>query len=133
MATIRAANFDDGHIDILGHLLHRGFNFVGNVRDDLYRFSQIIPTTLFGNNLFVDAAGRPIIIARKFGVGEALVVAEVEIGFGAVVGDENLAVLEWRHGARIDVEIRVELHQVNFEAVAFEQAANRGRSQSFAQ
>ena len=27
-------------------------------------------------------------------MGEALVVAEIEIGFGAVIGDENLAVLK---------------------------------------
>jgi hypothetical protein len=29
--------------------------------------------------------------------------AEVEIGLGAVVGDEHLAVLIWRHRAGIDV------------------------------
>jgi hypothetical protein len=38
-------------------------------------------------------------------------VAEVEVSLGAVVGDENLAVLVGRHRARIDVEIRIELAQ----------------------
>jgi len=38
-------------------------------------------------------------------VGEALVVAQVEVGLGSIVGDEDLAVLEGRHGARIDVEV----------------------------
>ena len=42
---------------------------------------------------------------------EALVVAEVEIGLRAIVGDENFAVLERAHGARIDVQIRIELLQ----------------------
>jgi hypothetical protein len=36
-------------------------------------------------------------------------VAKVEVGFGAVVGDEDLAVLERGHGARIDVEVGVQL------------------------
>ena len=39
------------------------------------------------------------------GAGEALVVAEVEVGLGAVVGDEDLAVLERAHRARIDVDV----------------------------
>lgn len=35
--------------------------------------------------------------------------ADVEIGFGTVLGHEDLAVLEWVHGTRVDVEVRVEL------------------------
>jgi hypothetical protein len=35
---------------------------------------------------------------------------EVEIGFGAIIGDKNFSVLERRHGARIDVDIRVEFY-----------------------
>ena len=43
-------------------------------------------------------------------VGEALVVAEVEVGLGAVVGHEDLAVLVRAHRAGIHVDVRVELH-----------------------
>ena len=42
-------------------------------------------------------------------VDEALVVAEVEIGLGAVVGDEDLAVLVRVHRPGVDVDVRVEL------------------------
>jgi hypothetical protein len=42
---------------------------------------------------------------------EALVVPEVQIGLGAVLGHEHLAVLERRHRARIDVDVRIELEQ----------------------
>ena len=34
---------------------------------------------------------------------------DIEIGLGAVLGDEHLAMLERVHGARVDVEVRVEL------------------------
>jgi hypothetical protein len=46
-------------------------------------------------------------------------VTEVEIGFGAVVGDEDLAVLVRRHRARIDVQIRITLLEGDSEAAAF--------------
>ena len=53
-----------------------------------------------------------------FGVGEALVVAEVEVGLGAVLGDEHLAVLVGRHRPGVDVDVRVELLQLDVEARA---------------
>ena len=47
-----------------------------------------------------------VLVAER--AGEALVVAEIEIGFRAVVGDEDLAVLVRAHRARIDVQIGIE-------------------------
>ena len=60
---------------------------------------------------------------RQLLVDEALVVAEVEVGLGAVVGDEDLAVLVRRHRAGIDVEIGVELLDGDGDAAGFEDAA----------
>jgi hypothetical protein len=40
---------------------------------------------------------------------EALVVAQVEVGLGPVVGDVDLAVLERAHRARIHVDVGIEL------------------------
>ena len=57
--------------------------------------------------------------------GEALVMAEIEIGFRAVVGDEHLAVLVGRHGAGIDVDIGVELAQPDLIAARLQQRAER--------
>ena len=120
-------------VHVLRDFFHRGLDFVGHVRNHLHGFAEIVAAALFGDDLLVDAAGGPVIVAGKFGVGEALVVAEVEIGFGAVVGDEDFAVLKRRHGAGVNVQVGIELHQVDFEAAAFEQAADGGRRQSFAQ
>ena len=96
----RAADLDDGQVHILRDLLHRALDFVGDVRNDLHGLAEIVAAALFGDDGFVDAAGGPVIVAAQLGVGEALVVAEVEVGFGAIVGDEDFAVLERRHGAR---------------------------------
>jgi hypothetical protein len=52
-------------------------------------------------------------------VSEAFVVAEIEIGFGAIIGDENFTVLEGAHGARVDIQVGVKLLQSDTEASAF--------------
>ena len=114
-------------------LAHGGLNLVGNVRDDLDGFAEVVAAPLLGDDLFVDAAGGEVVIAGEVGVGKALVVAEIEVGFGAVIGDEDLAVLEGRHGAGVDVEVGVELHEVDAEAAGLEQAADGGRGESFAE
>jgi hypothetical protein len=60
-------------------------------------------------------------------------VPEVEVGLGAIVGDVDLAVLVRAHRSGIDVDVGVELLQVDLVAVAFQQGADRGRRQPFAE
>ena len=64
---------------------------------------------------------------------EAFVVAQVEIGLGPVVSDEDFAMLERTHGAGVDVQVGVELLQCDFQAAAFKQAADAGRRDAFAE
>ena len=78
----------------------------------------------------------PVVALESRGEGlvdEALVVAEVEVGLATVVGDEDLAVLEGVHGARVDVDVGVELLHRHPQAPALEQPAERGRGQALAQ
>src|SRR5262249_13668411 len=74
----------------------------------------------------VDAAGGEVVLARHPRAGEPLVVAEVEVRLGAVVGDVDLAVLVRRHRAGVDVEVRVELDVGDLEAPRLHQRADRG-------
>ena len=98
---------------------------VGDVRDDLDGGAEIVAAPLLGEDVLVDAPGGDVVLARRRPAGEALVMAEVEIGLGAVVGDEHLAVLVGRHGAGIDVEIGVELAQAHLVAARLQQRAER--------
>ena len=66
-------------------------------------------------------------LCRGVDAGEALVVAEVEVGLGAVVGDEDLAVLVRAHRARIDVEVGIELAQPDPIAARLQQRTQRRR------
>ena len=81
----------------------------------------------------VDAAGRRVVELRAGHRGEALVVAEVEVGLGAVVGDVDLAVLERRHRAGVDVDVRVELGHRDREAAGLEQRPDRGGRDALAE
>ena len=102
------------------HLLHGGFYLIGNVGDDLHGLAQVVAAALLGDNLLVDSARGQVVVARQASVGKALIMPQVEISFRAIVGDEDLAMLKWRHGAGIHVEIGVELLQVDPEAAAFQ-------------
>jgi hypothetical protein len=65
-------------------------------------------------------------VPREVLVDEALVVTDVEVGLGAVLGDEHLAVLEGAHRARVDVQVRVELLGRDGEAAGLEESSERG-------
>src|ERR1041385_2860326 len=58
---------------------------------------------------------------------------QVEIRFRAVVGDEHFAVLERRHRARIDVDVRIEFDQCDAQSAALEQTADRRGREAFAE
>ena len=74
-----------------------------------------------------------LLVLRGAHRGEPLVVSEVEVGLGAVVGDEHLAVLERAHRARVDVDVGVELLQGDLEPAALEDAADGCGGKSLAQ
>src|SRR5262249_30878504 len=93
----------------------------------------VVASALFGDDLLVNSAGGPVVVAGELGVGEALVVAEVEISFGAVISNEDLAVLKGRHGAGVNVQVRVKFLQVDLEPAAFEQASDGSSRQALAE
>jgi len=89
-------------------------------------FAEIVSSAFLGEDGFVDTAGGPVIVAREFDMRKALIVAEVEIGFGAVIGDEDFAVLKRAHRTGIDVQVRIAFLNGDFEAATFEETTDRG-------
>src|SRR5262252_7102082 len=59
--------------------------------------------------------------------------AEIEIGFGSIIGDKDLAMLEGRHGAGIDIDVRIEFDESHPQPAGFQQCANRRGCEPFAQ
>jgi hypothetical protein len=52
-------------------------------------------------------------------------VPEIQIGLGAVVGDEHFAVLIRRHRSRIDIDVGVEFQNAHGDAACLEQSSDR--------
>ena len=131
----RAADLGDDDVDVarLGDQADALLDLVGDVRDDLDRAAEVVAAALAPDDAVVDAARGDVRRARRVRVREALVVAEVEVGLGAVLGDEHLAVLVRRHRAGIDVDVRVELLQPDREAPGDEESADRRGGDALAQ
>ena len=129
----RAADLAQHEVGVADVLEDELLDPVGDVRHDLHRAAQVVAVALAGEHPRIDPARRDAVAAARRHAGEALVVAEVEIGLGAVVGDVHLAVLVGTHGPRIDVEIGIELAQPDRIAARLQQRADRRRRQSFAQ
>ena len=128
----RAADLAEHEVETFAAVADEILDRVGDVRDDLDGGAEIVAAPLLGEDLLVDAAGGDVVHPRRRAAGEALVMAEIEVGLGAVVGDEDLAVLVGRHRARIDVEVGIELAQADFVAARLQQRAERRRRQTLA-
>ena len=129
----RAADLHHAHIRAPGAELHAALDLVGDVRDDLHGGAEIVAAALLRDDALVDAPGGEIAVAAGRRAHEALVVPEIKIRLGAVLGDEHLAVLKRAHGARVDVDIRIELDHRDLEAARLENGAERGGGDPLAQ
>src|SRR5208283_5631510 len=128
----RAADLDDGDIDPLGGIADTGLDLVGDVRNDLDRRAQVIPAPFLGDDGLVDPTCRQVVLASHPRGRKTLVVTEIEVGLRAVVGHEDLAVLIRAHGARVDVDVRVELDVCYAQAAGLQQRAHRSTGEAFA-
>ena len=129
-----AADFDNRHVGVVfgGVGTNAIFDFVGDMRDDLHGVAQIIAAPLALDDSAINHARRHIGELAQILINETFVVAQIQIGFGAIFGDENLAVLVRVHGAGVHVEIRVDFLNGDFEAARFEEGAQARRCDAFA-
>ena len=131
-----AADLGDDHIrcGALGRLQpHPSFDLVRDVRDDLHGVAEVLAAALLGDDRRVDLAGGDVRGLVELDVEEALVVPDVEIGLGAVIRDEDLAVLERVHGARIHVQIGIELLHDDAESARSEEVSQAGGREALAE
>ena len=101
-------------------------DLVRDVRDHLHGRAEVLALPLLADDRVPDRARGVVGVSREVLVDEPLVVADVEIGLGAVLGDEDLAVLERAHRARVDVQVRVELLHLDAQAARLQEPAERG-------
>ena len=59
--------------------------------------------------------------------------AQIEVGLGAIVGDVDLAMLERAHGARVQVQIGIELAHPDAIAARLQERAQGSRGDALAE
>ena len=129
----RAADLAEHEIDLVLADGDEVLDLVGDVRNDLDGLAEVIAAALFLEHVGVDPPrGDRVGLARGH-AGEAFVMAQIEVGLGAVIGDEDLAMLERGHRAGVDVQVGIELAQPDREAAGLQQRAERGGGQPLAE
>ena len=100
-------------------------DFVGNVRNYLHGAAEVLARAFFCEHGGIDATRS---VARCLGAlhaCETFVVAQIKVGFVAVVCHENFAVLVRTHGARVYVQVRVQFLHEHLVAAALEKERQR--------
>ena len=89
--------------------IETGFDLIGDMRDDLHGASDVVTVPFSGKDSLIDLSGSDIGVAVEAFIDEPLIMPQVKVRLGAVIGNEYFSVLDWIHGSRIDVEIRIKL------------------------
>src|SRR5271154_5325046 len=129
----RAADLAQHEIETLSSVPDEVLDGIGDVGNDLNGRPEIVAAPLFCEDFLIDTAGSYIVLSGRRPPSEALVMAEIEVGLGAVIGDEDFAVVIGRHRARIDIEVGVELAQADLVAARLQKRAERRRSETLAE
>ena len=130
-----AADLSNDHVLGLAllHAVNPPLDFVGDVGDHLDGAAQKFPLPLLVQDGGIHLARGDGRVHRQVLVHKPFVVAQVQIGLRAVVGDKYFSVLDGIHGSRVHVQIGVQLLQRHPQAPLLEQAAQGGGGDAFPQ
>ncbi len=130
----RAADLHQHEVHPLARIgQDEALDLVGDMRDHLDGGAEVVPPPLLLDDGLVDLAGGDVVGLGRRHAGEALVVAQIQIGLSPVVGDEHLAVLIGAHRPWIDVEIGVQLAKPNLVPARLQKRAERRGGETFSQ
>ena len=126
----RAADFDHADVGLAvpggrGAAGDEFLNFIRDVRNHLHGLAEVLAAAFLAQNAFVDLAGREVVGLVHLRRDEALIVPEVQVRFRAVFRHEHFTVLEGRHRARVDIDVRIELDHRHLQTARFEDGRQR--------
>ena len=105
------AYLGDDHVVLsaLAQQQHAALDLVGDVGDDLDGLAQVRSLTLLVDDCAVDLTGGDVVRAGCVDIEKSLIMTQVQVGLGPVLGDKALSVLVGIQRAGVHVEIGVEL------------------------
>ena len=108
-------------------------DLVGDVGNDLDGLAEIIAAALIREDGLVDLTAGKIVFTGQDALGEALVVAEIKIGLGAVGQHIHLAVLKRVHRARIHIEVGIEFLHRHPQSTMLQKSSQRCAGKTLAE
>ena len=130
-----AADFGDDHVRVrlFADRIDKALDLVGDVRDHLHGFAQIFTAAFLGEYVGINLARGEVGELVQILVDKALIMPQIEVCFGAVLGHIHLAVLVGTHRARVNVDVGVELLRGYLESARLQQPAERGGGNALAE
>ena len=89
------------------------------MRNYLHGASQIIPVSLFIQHIPVHLTCRQIAELVEILIDKTLVMTQIQIGLCSVLRYKNFPMLIRTHGARVDIDVRIQLLRRNFQPSCF--------------
>ena len=128
-------DFGNNHVrgGFLAHGVNEFLNHVRYVGDDLHGGAQVFAPALPAQHPGEHLTGGKVGILVQILVDKALVMAQIQVGFRAVLGHIDLAVLIGTHGAGIHVDVGVQLLGRDFQPPRLQKPAQRCGGDALAQ
>lgn len=80
---------------------------------------------------FVNLVGGEVVCFVYFGWDKMFVMVKIEVGFCVVFGYKYFVVLEWAYCVWVDVDVRIEFEEGDFEVVWFKNGCEWGGGDVF--
>ena len=128
------ADLGDNDIGLgaLGQVINVALDLVGDVGDDLHGLAQVGALPLLVQDVPVDFAGGQVGVFVQVFIDKTLIMAQVQVGLGAVVRHEHLAVLQGAHRAGVHIDVGIQLLAGHLQPAGLEQTAQAGRCDALA-
>ena len=128
------ADFGDHHVGFaVVHIIDAPLDLIGDMGDDLHGAAQKFPGPLPVEDTPIDFTGGHRAVYRQIFIDKPFIVTQIQVRLRAVVGDEDFAVLIGAHGARVHIEIGVQLLNGHPQAPCLQQPSQRGGGNALAQ
>ena len=128
-----AAYLNDRDVHVIGGIVavKTALDLICDMRDHLHGAAAEVAAAFLLKNRPVNLSGGDVRIFCEAFVDKSLVVSEVKVCLSAVVCDKNLAVLDWIHGAGVNVDVWVKFLHGDLVAACLQKASERCRGDAF--
>ena len=118
---------------ITGTGIDTALDFIGHMGNYLHRAAKVIAASLATQYGLVDLATGKVVVLGHFRTQKTLVMAQIQICLCAILSHIDFTVLVGAHGARINIEIGVELEDSDTKTSRLEYGTQRSRCNTFTQ